>query len=112
MESTAFTAFSSSLPAADGEIPSTERLVTWTFLEEIVNRTDHPQSHIVPFPEERLATVAVPEAHRSAPASCIRRLRHCSSTTIGDAPVSGGTRQPPLCHSLVSSPTTRKVQYR
>ena len=48
---------------ADRETPSTERLVTWTFHEERVNRTDHPQSRIVPFRENGLATVAVLETH-------------------------------------------------
>ena len=56
---------------ADRETPSTERLVTWTFHEERVNRTDHPQSRIVPFRENSLATVAVLETYRSAPASSI-----------------------------------------
>ena len=83
MEPTTFTAFSSSLPGIH---------------LNNVTRCTH--------------TAAVQETHRSAPASCIRRLRHCLPTTIGDAPVPGGTRQPPLRHSLVSFPTTRKVQYR
>jgi hypothetical protein len=45
----------------------------------------------VPSPGDRLATVAVQETHRSAPASCIRRLRHYLTTPIGGAPVPGGS---------------------